>query len=178
MIAAGTEWKSFYNAIDCDKINNFATKHGMDWIVNKSADATWQNGCTERLIKSVKRCFSHIIGPNRLTFPELQTVYYECANILIERPIGIKDGNHGYFCPNDLISGRASIKVPAGKFGIDLNPRKRIKFIEKLTQDFWKRWHNHYFQSLVIQQKWDVGKRNLCKGDIVLVQDNKSFRGD
>ena len=50
--------------------------------------------------------------------------------------------------------------------------------MEKLTQDFWKRWHNHYFQSLIIQQKWDVEKRNLCKGDIVLVQDNKSFRGD
>ena len=71
IIAASKEWKDLFE----EKINTVASKYSMKWIVNKSGDAPWQNGCTERLIKSVKRCLSLTINTNVLTFPELQTVF-------------------------------------------------------------------------------------------------------
>ena len=116
LVSASKEWKKFFENWDQSKLDEFGAKHGLNWVINKSADAPWQNGCTERLIKSVKRCITVTIGSNILTFPELQTIYFECANILNQRPVGIKDSRHSYFCPNDLILGRASTNVPSGKF--------------------------------------------------------------
>ena len=56
--------------------------------VFSSADGPWQNGVSEALIKSTKRAITAAIGENILTFSELQTVCYEAANLLNERPIG------------------------------------------------------------------------------------------
>ena len=174
LIAAGKEINDIF---DHEAMKQFGVKHGLNWIVNKSADAPWQNGCTERLIRAVKRCITLSISDSILTFPELQTVYFECASILNGRPIGIKNSQYAYFCPNDLLLGRASTDVPPGKFDMNCSLRKRYKFIENVVEDFWKRWQMHYFPTLILQSKWHVEKRNLCQRDIVLVQDTKALRG-
>ena len=49
---------------------------------------------------------------------------YESANIVNERPVGttpktIEDGS--YTCPNDIILGRSTNKVPAGEFESTIN---------------------------------------------------------
>ncbi|XP_064107962.1 uncharacterized protein LOC135216519 [Macrobrachium nipponense] len=41
--------------LDKSKIQKYGANGGTTWIFNKSADAPWQNGCSEALIKSVKR---------------------------------------------------------------------------------------------------------------------------
>ena len=89
LISARKELKEYFGQIVPDKVKCFSTNQGLKWVVNKSADAPWQNGCTERLIKSVKCCIILTIGINVLTFPELQTVFFECCNIMNERPTGI-----------------------------------------------------------------------------------------
>ena len=177
LVAAGKELKDFIEQIDMGAIKNLSEKYGLNWILNKSADAPWQNGCTERLIRSVKRCLIMTIGDNVLTYPELQTVFFECANIMNERPIGMKDSDHAYFCPNDLLLGRSTVKAPAGTFDESCSSKKRFSFIENLTQTYWKRWQVNYFPSLILQQKWHVEQRNVSVGDIVLVQDSNTLRG-
>ena len=42
---------------------------------------------------------------------------------------------------------------------------------------FWKRWIRDYFPSLLVRQKWHVDKRNVCVGDVVMIQDSNSVRG-
>ena len=34
-----------------------------------------------------------------------------------------------------------------------------------------------YFPSLIVRQKWHVEHRNLCVGNIVLIQDSNALRG-
>ena len=51
-----------------------------------SPDAPWQNGCIEA---SVKKAIKNAIGSQILMFSELMTVFYEVANLVNERPIGI-----------------------------------------------------------------------------------------
>ena len=177
LTCAGKEWKDYVDNLDHSRISQFGAAQGMNWLVNKASDAPWRNGCAERLIRSVKRCLTLSIGATILTFDELQTVFFKCANTLNERPLGLKTKD-SYFCPNDLILGRASTKVPAGKFDTDPNPRKRFLFVQSLAQQFWKRWHTYYFESLIIQQKWHTACRNLRVGDVVLVADSNSLRGD
>ena len=177
LLAAGKKISEDVENIDDRTVKKFGLKHGLNWTVNKSADAPWQNGCTERLIRSVKRCILSTIGENVLTFPELQTVYFECANLLNGRPIGIKNSDHEYFCPNDMLIGRSSIDVPIGKFENWTSIKKRFQYIQSIIENFWKRWQTHYFPALILQPKWHVDTRNLCIGDIVLVQDSKALRG-
>ena len=59
----------------------------MQWDFT-SADAPWQNGCSEALIKLIKKALTVAIGDSILTFSELQTVCFEAANLVNERPIG------------------------------------------------------------------------------------------
>ena len=138
-----------------------------------------KTGQWESLIKPVKKAIKLSIGPNVLKFSELQTLMYEAANLVNERPVGSHPNhpNDGtYLCPNDMLLGRASRKVPSGPFK-EVSCRRRLEFIQKLADSFWKKWSAYYFSSLVLRSKWHISKRNLMLNDIVLVKDNNALRG-
>ena len=181
LMSASKELKDSGPCIDLEKIADSSASNGTTWIFNKSADAPWQNGCSEALIKSVKRSLIIAIGESKLTFGELQTVLFEVANLLNERPIGTKPGVDielgSYLCPNDLLLGRTSIKAPVDKYMTENGIKNRLEFIERVTNGFWRKWQRDYFPTLLIRQKWHVDKRNVCEGDIVIIQDANSIRG-
>ena len=57
-------------------------------------------------------------------------VLFEVANLINERPIdhyprSPEDGS--YLCPNDLLLGRSTTKVPSGPFKESTNPRLRFE---------------------------------------------------
>ena len=58
------------------------------------------------------------MGENVLSYEELQTVFFEIANLLNERPIGMKPGcgidMGSYLSPSDLLLGRSSANAPQG----------------------------------------------------------------
>lgn len=121
------------------------------------------------------------IGENTLTFSELQTVCYEVANLVNERPIGRhptspEDGT--YLSPNDLLLGRSSSRIPSGPFKEHLTLRQRFEFVQSIINRFWKKWISDYFPSLIIRQKWHTATRNVRVGDIVLVADSNVVRGE
>ena len=157
------------------------SKFGMTWLFTRSADSPWQNGLTEALIKGVKRAIYAAIGESSMTYAELQTVLFRTANLVNERPIGTKPGfdlaSGTYLCPNDLLLGRSSGTVPEGDFDASFNSTRRLRFIEKILDGFWKRWNRDYFQTLIIRQKWHSSSRNLVLNDIVLIKDCNSIRG-
>ena len=115
-----------------------------------------------------------------MDFSELQTVIYETAQIVNQRPIGIHrthpdDGS--YLCPNDLLLGRASPEIPQGPFKQRASDRCRLDFIQQVVRGFWKKWTRDYFPGLIIRSKWHVERRNVKKGD-VLIQDSNAVRGN
>ena len=87
----------------------------------------------------------------------------------------IDDGS--YLCPNDLLLGRATSKIQAGPFDTKANAIKRFQFVQKIVDAFWIKWTRYYFPSLIIRGKWHTERRNLCVGDIVLIQDSNNVRG-
>ena len=42
--------------------------------------------------------------------------------------------------------------------------------MQKISDSFWRSWTEDFFPSLIIQQKWHVGNRNLQFGDIIMIQ--------
>ena len=162
------------------ELQQFGVTQGLQWEFT-AADAPWQNGASEALIRSVKRAMSAAIGESILTYSELQTVLYEVANLLNERPIGRhptspEDGT--YLSPNDLLLGRSTSKVPNGPFKESLNPNHRFEFVQQIIEAFWKKWTRDYFPSLLVQKKWHNSQRNVQIGDIVLLQDSNQVRGN
>lgn len=151
-------------------------RHGL------SINHQMRHGACESLTKSVKRLLVIVVGENVLSFGELQTVLFEVANLLNERPIGLKPGYDihlgAYLCRNDLLLGRASNKVPSGAMVDTIDVRKRFNLIQSIVTSFWRRWMRDYFPTLTVRQKWHTAQRNLKKGDIVLVQDNDLIRGN
>ncbi|XP_068245361.1 uncharacterized protein [Palaemon carinicauda] len=180
LVSASKELKSDNNW-NINEITEFGAKEGLKWKFNRSADAAWQNGVSEALIKSVKRSLSMLIGTTILTFSDLQTIFFEIANLMNERPIGIKPGMDvelgTYLCPNDLLLGRASNKVPSGSWSTSGDTKKRLNFIQNVVDTFWRKWQRDYFPTLIVRQKWHTDKRNVQPGDIVLIKDTNVVRG-
>lgn len=179
LVAANVELRSVIQGLDQKSLKDFGVTQGLQWFFS-SADAPWQNGTSEALIKSVKRAITLAIGDGTLTFSELQTVCFEAANLVNERPIGRHptlpdDGS--YLCPNDLLLGRATSRIPSGPFERTDNPRHRYEFIQGIIDNFWRRWTRDFFPSLIIRQKWHTATRNLRVGDVVLIQDSNQIRG-
>ena len=145
----------------------------IKWHFHPS-DAPWYNGCSEALIKSVKRTLLCVIGDQIMTFSELQTVMVEVSNILNNRPIG-KHPQHPedgiYLCPNELLLGRSGYTSFEGPFDIHARNQLRFEFIQRIVDSFWKRWIKLYFPSLIVHPKWHTRKRNLRVGDVVAIQD-------
>ena len=92
MVATNKQLDSMSTSGDegASELLNFSVKGGTVWKFTKSANSPRQNDCAETLIKSVKRCIQIAVGENVLSYGELQTVFFEIANFLNERPIGMK----------------------------------------------------------------------------------------
>lgn len=161
------------------ELQNWCNNRGIKWKF-VTPTAAHQNGCAESLIRSVKNALKHAIGEQTLTCLELQTVVFEAANLVNERPIGLlsNDPNDGpYLCPNDILLGRASSSIPHGPFPETNNPRHRVEFCQKIIDSFWHRWYRDVFPTLVPRRKWNVQKRNVQVNDYVLVAEPNPFRG-
>ena len=103
--------------------------------------------------------------------------------MLNKRPIGTKTTNPNegsYCCPNDYILGRTGREAPIGMFRDSFNNgRDRLEHINEIVSSFEKKWVKYYFLTLLIQKKWHTESRNLCIGDVVIVQPDKPelFKG-
>ena len=166
--------------LDRPQLQQFGTQSSFEWQFSPG-DAPWQNGCAESMVKAVKKAITAVIGQQVLTHVELITVMFEIANLLNERPIGkrsndIDDGT--YLCPNDLLLGRATTRVPSGPFDSNVTPRKRFRFLQNLVNAFWTKMMKFYFPTLLEQQKWHTSRRNAQRGDIVILQDTNAVRGN
>ena len=173
LISASKELVTMFNKFDWSKIKDVTACNGLEWKFSP-AEAPWYNGCCEALIRSVKKSIYHAIGEQKLTFGEMQTVLYESANIVNERPIGatpttIDDGI--YLCPNDMLLGRSSNKVPVGDFEFTTSSKRRIYFVQQVIDAVWKKWTCNYFSSLLERPKWHHERRNMRIGDVVIIQD-------
>jgi hypothetical protein len=146
------------------KIKEWCCEKSIKWQFC-TPTAAHHNGCSEALVRTCKTALKHAIGEQILSALELQTVLFEVANLVNERPIGRSSSypdDGGYICPNDILLGRASSTVPQGPFQESRNPRLRVEFCQKIVNSFWTRWYKDVFPSLVPRKKWQVSRQDVC----------------
>ena len=179
LVKANKEIQEIFSSYDDKLIEEFTSQNLIEWQFT-APDGPWQNGCAESLIKSVKKAIRVSIGNQVLTLSEMQTVLYESANLVNERPIGRHPNSADdgvYLSPNDLLLGRSSSEVPSGQFNNFVSKQVRYRFVQNIVNSFWQKWTRDYFPSLIIRQKWHTARRSVKEGDIVLIQDSNSVRG-
>ena len=171
-------WESMWQGSNKEKIVSKAAENGMDWILH-AADAPWQNGAVESLVKSVKKCINISMQNQRLTPTEFSAVLYEAMNTVNERPIGVVsyDSELSILTPNSLLLGRSVAKNPGGWHPTS-STLERFHLVQTVNSTFWSSWMKIATPALVINEKWQVTKRNLQPGDIVLIMDKGVMRAE
>ena len=178
-MGALTELRQMILGVGKKMLKDNCAERGVQWKFITPA-APHQNGCSEALVKSCKLALKKAVGEHVLTPFELFACLLEVANLVNQRPIGRppNDPDHSsYLCPNDMLLGRASSYVPQGPFEETRNPRRRVEFVQKIVESFWRRWTRDVFPLLVPRRKWDVERRNVRVDDVVIVADGNAVRG-
>ena len=178
LMAASKELKDI-KGLKQEQMKEYDAEMGMKWHFT-TPGGPWRNGCSESLIKSVKRAISCAIGKKVLTFSKLQ-LCFEAATLVNERPIchhptNPEDG--AYLSPNHLLLRRATSRVPAGPFMEPVNLKQQFRFVQQLVYTFWRHWTREFLPSLLIHQKWHTVYQNVKVGDIGLVQDSNQIWGN
>ena len=161
-------WKNMERAL-----REFGSTKNFEWKISPP-DSPWRQGKAERRIGIVKKLLRLSIGDSILTPLELQTAFFEIANVCNERPLGLskprEDGSYVLITPNQLLLGRSSNIVPDDT-GIaeSLPVAARYRLVKHVSDSFWHRWCTYVSPSLVVRQKWHVKSRNLKEGDLVMI---------
>ena len=164
------------------QLGTLAAERKFTWIISP-ANSPWRQGRAEVQIKSLKRLLKTSVGITRLTPLELQTVLFETANLVNERPIGIlkkplADGTFKALTPNCLLIGRSLNIAPDDvQLSSHLKHSERYQLVQDVTMEFWKLWTEQVTPEAVIRQKWHEKGRNLKPGDIVLLHDKSPIKG-
>jgi hypothetical protein len=172
------QWKKMWEE-DGDRITSHSAERGLSWNFS-TADSPWQNGAVEALVKSCKKAICFSMNERRLSPFEFSCMLYDVANIVNERPIGTMPGSDSeinIITPNSLLLGRSTAKNPGG-----WEPRssilKRFHLVQEVSQAFWKQWTRSVAPGLITSTKWQVQKRNLQVGDVVLICSESAIKGE
>lgn len=160
-------------------LKEYCADRGMKWQFT-TPGAPHQNGCSEAMVKTVKKALKKAIGDPVLTPFELYTCLLEVANLVNQRPIGRIPNDpedSTYLCPNDILLGKASNRVPQGPFRHTENPRHRFEFCQRIVDSFWKVWARDVLPHLVPRKKWHAERRNVAVNDFVIVAGTNAVRG-
>ena len=110
-----------------------------------------------------------------MSYAELQVLLTKIANVINDRPIGVQRLTEDELVPltvNQLLLGRTSSAPPLETVTTGGNPRDRRKYLENLTQVWWKLWEEQAFPLLLPYSWFEDTKRhrNLQVGDICLIK--------
>ena len=165
--------------LDWERIANGAARNGTVWKCVE-AGCQWRNGLAESAVKLVKSTLMlTLASQTTLNYAEIDTMFSCVANTVNWRPIGVKsftDEDLEALTPNDLLLQRARNDISEVEFDTSDNLTKRQDVMKEIEELWWKQWYNQVLPHLVPYRRWKVECRNLCVGDIVLVNYDRKLK--
>ena len=178
LIGAERELTVLWTTMDRDQVYRVSSDNGTTWKFGP-ADSPWHQGAAEALVKSVKRAVKFAVNDQRLTVPELSTLFYEVSSMLNERPLGTMpsdDSEVNILTPNSQLIGRPFARNPGGWEDYS-KLSDRLRLVDQVAHQFWPKWTELYAPTLIHQHKWTKRSPNLKPGDVVAVADPNSLCG-
>ena len=120
----------------------------------------------------------HKFGDRLMFMLELQSCFKVVASILNSRPLYARWGPRGGddpdyltpLTPNMLLTGRANVELPVKNYVASDKPLYRLQYVEECVSQWWQQFMSQNFSSLIPRQKWFSARRNMCVGDVGLIQ--------
>ena len=170
--------------LDWDNIIAKVAKEGTEWKLAPPG-AQHRDGLAESRVKAVKKTLEHLTGGGDLRYDEYCCVLAQAANIVNERPLGIR---HHSGAEGDLLPVTPNLlmltRTDGGNYQEDKyeNPDKYVRkqrHMEELMNQWWQLWYSQVFSSLFPLNKWKEQHKNLKAGDVCLVKyDRKVGKAD
>ena len=178
-VGADNELNSGMSTVDIEKVKTHLHQHHCEFVFN-TPSASHTGGIWERQIRTIRSVLKATIDlcPGRLDDSSLRTLFYEAMAIVNSRPlspVNISDPcAEPPITPNHLITMKGAIPpAPPGEFITkDLYARKRWRRVQYLLNQFWSKWRKEYLLNINKRQKWNIKRRNVMIGDVVIINDN------
>nr|CAI5833897.1 unnamed protein product [Callosobruchus analis] len=148
-------------------------KLSLKWHFNPPASPHF-NGLSEAGVKSVKTHLRRVVGDQTMTYEELYTLLSQIEALLNSRPLTPLSMD-----PNDLSAltpGHFLTMEPLNSpfpepdvSHLHMARLNRWQLIQKMHNDFWKRWHAEYLHTLQQRCKWDKSIPETEEGTLVLI---------
>ena len=181
-VGAKNELKEAWDEMDHAKISDFLKTENCDWDnvewERNVPTASHAGGVWERQIRTVRSVLNSMLmsQPKSLDDESFVTLMTEVEAIVNSRPLTLEDVNDPEsrpLAPANLLTMKSKVVMPPpGVFQeADVYSRKRWRAVQYMANQFWTRWRKEYLLSLQARSKWTDKKRNLMKGDVVLLKD-------
>ncbi|XP_033755669.1 uncharacterized protein LOC117338425 [Pecten maximus] len=169
--------------VEDKQLANFLKHNSTVWIFN-SPHSSHMGGAWERLIGVVRRVLDSMLAEHStgLTHEVLTTFMAEVSSIVNSRPlvpVSTDPDNPMVLSPMMLLtqkSGERGTYLTEGTLK-DMY-KAQWRRVQCLSDIFWKRWKSEFLQTLQQRRKWMSTRRDLQKGDVVLVIEEDTCRND
>ncbi len=164
--------------LDAKRLQNFCIEKEIEWVFNPPT-ASHMGGIWERQIRTIRKVLCGVLKNCRLTDEILQTVFCEVESIVNNRPLTkVSDdvNDLSTLTPNHFLMFQDGPKPIPGVFNQSDMLKKRWRYVQHLSNQFWKRWIREYLPQLQRRSKWLEKERNVKVGDLVLICDENTPR--
>ena len=179
-IGANRELREAIERMDNEKIRGRLAEDGTEWIVNPPA-TPHQGGIWERPIQTAKRALVKVLHGQEFTDQSLSCALTQVEFLQNSRPltyISTDPSATETLTPFHLLLGRANPHLPPDVFHTsDWSHRKKWRVAHAVAEHFWRRWMAEHMPTLTERKKWVDDFRQLCVGDVVIVIDDQTPRG-
>lgn len=136
------------------------------------------NGLAEAAVKTTKYHLKRVIGQTALTFEELSTVLSQIEAVVNSRPLCemSNDPNEDeVLTPAHFLHHTKAILPPdEDNNETKANYLSRWQTVQRISQNFWKKWKSDYLNQLQVRGKWASEKPNVKIGELVLIKEDNT----
>lgn len=133
-------------------------------------------GLWEAGVRSTKSHMKRVIGDSILTFEELTTVLTQIEACLNSRPLTKLSDNPDDplpLTPGHFLVGEPLLNIPdEDATYTHVTGLQRWRLVQKIVNDFWKRWSDEYLVTLNQRHKWNNVLPEPQIDDVVIIKDN------
>uniref|UniRef100_A0A336M2L8 CSON008322 protein n=1 Tax=Culicoides sonorensis TaxID=179676 RepID=A0A336M2L8_CULSO len=157
------------NKLEKSVEEKFATK-GMKWYFIQPYTPHY-GGLWEANVKQVKFHLKRIVGDEKLSYEQFNTMLVKIEGILNSRPLCPQKSEKNVLTPAHFLFQRSLLSPPINpKYIPKSSLEQKYEEIQKKAESFWDSWHKDVLHLWGRRSKWNVVHKNIKIGDLVLVK--------
>ena len=154
-------------------VKTFAGRYFIKWKHILERTPHW-GGFYERMNSIIKKALKKSLKNAKLTYEELETIIIKIEMVINSRPLTYLQDDEVLepVTPSHLMYGRRIMNKPNPvSRNQEVNPTKRIRYLNKLLEKFKQRYSTEYLTGLREREKRSGRYPDIAEGDVVIVKE-------